>query len=113
MGIEQSYHEGKDAMTDTVLTLIKETPQQDEYGVQRVQKTAREIMAKKASVTRAEFFGGGRAGLNPSMVFHVFHGDYEDETVCEYKGKRYAVYRTFEDGDYIELYCQREGGTNG
>lgn len=101
-------------MTDTVLTLIKEVPQKDENGVFRTQKTERVVMAKKGSVTRSEFFNGGRTGLNPQCVFSVFQGDYDGETICAYEGKSYAIYRTYEpDEDYIELYCQREGGTNG
>ena len=37
------------------------------------------------------------------------------ELVIEYKEKRYAVYRVYhpENVDYIELYCERNGGTNG
>lgn len=102
-------------MRDTTLILIKETPQKDEYGIERTLKTEREVMAKESSVTRSEFFGGGRAGLNPSCMFTVFVGDYEGEEVVGHEGNTYAVYRTYvPDGeDYIELYCQREGGTNG
>jgi hypothetical protein len=50
--------------------------------------------------------------LNPEYVFTVFFADYEDETVCEFHGKRYAIYRTYHDGDQMELYAERKGGTN-
>ncbi len=101
-------------MTDAILTLIKETPVKDNRAVWNVAETSREVMCKKHSVTRNEFFGGGRNGLNPEMMFTVFGGDYEGERKCEFEGKRYAIYRTYEaDSDYIELYVQREGGTNG
>ena len=44
----------------------------------------------------------------------MFAGDYEDESIIEYNGKRYAVYRTFfSKTDTIELYVERKGGTNG
>lgn len=101
-------------MRDSVITLIKETTVKDARSVYQTVETSREVMCKCGSVTRNEFFEGGRNGLNPEMMFTVFVGDYEGERKCEYEGKRYAIYRTYEtDSDYIELYVQREGGTNG
>lgn len=49
------------------------------------------------------------------MSFLVFAGEYSGEALVEYDGKTYAIYRTYRDlnSDYIELYAQREGGTNG
>lgn len=99
---------------DAVLTLIKETPYKDENGVQRVTQTRRDVFCVKKSITRNEFFNAGRNGLNPEMMFKVFHGDYDGERKCEFEGKKLAIYRTYiGDGDYIEIYAQREGGTNG
>lgn len=101
-------------MKDVTIDLIAETQQVDEYGVQKPSETSRQVFARRDSVTRSEFFGGGRNGLNPDMMFLVFVGDYKGERKCAYEGKTYAIYRTFEpDDDYIELYVQREGGTNG
>ena len=100
-------------MRDVTIDLIAETPQVDEYGVQKSSETRRTVFAKRDSVTRNEFFGGGRNGLNPDAMFLVFVGDYKGERKCAYEGKTYAIYRTYEtDDDYIELYVQREGGTN-
>jgi hypothetical protein len=66
------------------------------------------------SITQSEFYEGGRNGLNPEYRFTVFFADYEDETIIEYKGKRYAVYRTYlARNDRLELYVERKGGTNG
>ena len=66
------------------------------------------------SVSRREFYEAGRNGLNPEYMFTVFAGDYNGERVVEYNGARYAVYRTYRTRtDYIEIYAQREGGTNG
>ena len=102
-------------MTDTVIKLITETYTKDDSGVPRKTEAAAEVFAQKKSVTRSEFFGGGRNGLNPECEFDVFKGDYDGQRTIEYEGKRYGVYRTFEpdDSDYIELYAERKGGTNG
>lgn len=97
-----------------VLKLFKTTYVNDKYGVPKPVNEAVEVFCERQSVTRSEFFNAGRNGLNPEYVFTVFKGDYEGETVLEYDGKTYSVYRAYEtDSDYIELYVERKGGTNG
>lgn len=101
-------------MIDAVITLISETTTKDENGVLQATRTPRTVFCQVESVTRSEFFSGGRNGLNPEYVFYVFHGDYSEETIIEYNEHRYGVYRTYiTDGDYIELYAERKGGLNG
>lgn len=96
-----------------VITLINESLQRDNNGVERATRTERDIYAQVDSVTRAEFFEGGRNGLNPEYVFRVFFGDYEDERELSYEGKRYAIYRVYHGrDDTVELYAERKGGTN-
>lgn len=96
-----------------VLTLVSTTHIQDIYGVWRTVTQTRDIFCDVMSVSRDEFFEGGRNGLNPEYRFDVFGPDYEGETVCEYQGLRYAIYRTYQTRtDTLELYVQREGGTN-
>lgn len=100
---------------DSVLTLLQSTKRQNEYGVWEMTTVERDIFCKVDSVTRAEFFEAGRNGLNPQFQFTVFAGDYNGETVCRFEGKQYAIYRTYRDPgtDYLELYAERKGGTNG
>lgn len=99
---------------DCVIKLIAISYEKDAYGVLRPTETEREVFAQVHSVTRQEFFDGGRNGLNPSYEFTMFSGDYEGETIIEYDSSRYSVYRTYlADNDYIELYVERKGGTNG
>lgn len=86
----------------------------DEYGVERKQTTSREVYCQVDSVTRSEFFEGGRNGLNPEYRFRVFEGDYQGESELVYCGKTYSVYRTYcGRNDVLELYVERKGGTNG
>lgn len=102
-------------LMDSILYLVSKTQTQDEYGAWQTTVSKRQVFAKTRSVSRLEFFQGGRSGLNPEMQFTIFAGDYEGETIVEHNGKTYAVYRTYlpEDSDYIELYVERKGGTNG
>lgn len=100
-------------MDDTVL-LVTVGKTQDDYGVERQSTSSREVFCKVSSVTRSEFFGAGRSGLNPELVFTVFRGDYSGEPLIRYHGRDYSIYRTYmTDDDYLELYAQRKGGTNG
>ena len=100
---------------DAVLILVGKTRTQDEYGMWKETPTDRQIFCQVESVTRAEFFDGGRNGLNPEFQFTVFAGDYNGETVCKYEDKQYGIYRTYRvpGTDYMELYAERKGGTNG
>ena len=96
------------------ITLIRETKEQDDFGVWRISETETTVFCQVDSVTRDEFFEGGRNGLNPAYRFTLFYADYNDERTVEYKGKRYGVYRTYHARtDIIELYAERKGGTNG
>lgn len=97
-----------------VIYLISETQTQDAQGVWRKTYNRRKVYCDVRSVTANEFFEGGRNGLNPEFQFTVFAPDYEGERIVEFNGQTYAVYRTYlERTDTLELYVQREGGTNG
>ena len=97
-----------------VITLIKETITIDSSGVERSTQTRLTVFAQVESITRSEFYDAGRSGLNPEFKFTIFAGDYCGETLVEYAGKKYAVYRTYlARNDNLELYVQREGGVNG
>lgn len=94
-----------------VIQLVKTTRAQDDLGVWRSTTTTREVFCKAESVTRAEFFEGGRNGLNPEYKFVVFFGDYEGEQTVVYKGLPYGVYRTYHAStDILELYVERKAG---
>jgi len=96
-----------------VLTLISETTERDDYGVWRSTQSTRKVFCQVNSVTRSEFFEGGRNGLNPEYEFTMFAGDYQDERICEYNGRTYGIYRVYHGrNDTVELYAERKGGLN-
>lgn len=97
-----------------IINLIGTTKTQDDYGVWHEATESRRVFCNVQSVTRNEFFEGGRNGLNPQYVFTVFFADYDGETMVEFEGQTYAVYRTYRRrNDTLELYVERKGGTNG
>lgn len=97
-----------------VIKLIGETKTQDANGVWRTQRTYKQVFANVSSATQMEFFEGGRNGFTPEFRMTMFFGDYSGESILEYNGATYSIYRTFQSGtDTIELYVERKGGTNG
>lgn len=99
-------------VTEDVILLVSIEQTQNAYGVWEKTETTRQVFCKVSSVSQSEFFEAGRNGLNPEWRFVVFGADYGDEETVIYNNKRYGVYRTYRDGDFIELYVERKGGTN-
>jgi len=98
----------------TPIMLLSTTKAQNAYGVWVESPTSRMVFCQVDSVTRAEFFDGGRNGLNPEYRMTMFFGDYNGEKLLSYNGQTYSVYRTYQGkNDTIELYVERKGGTNG
>ena len=93
-----------------ILTLVSASMSQDSIGAWEVTETERTVYCSVESVSREEFFAGGRNGLNPEYRFTIFAGDYADEKTVIYNGMRYGVYRTYHaKTDLIELYVARKG----
>ena len=96
-----------------IVNLYSDSIQYDDCGVAKKTRTAKQVYCNVGSVTRSEFFEAGRQGLNPEYRITMFFGDYNGETVVGYNGKMYSVYRTYQaKTDIIELYVERQGGTN-
>ena len=96
------------------ITLLATARTQNAYGVWVETLTERTVFCQVDSVTRDEFFEGGRNGLNPEFRMTMFCGDYEGEKMLIYNGCTYSVYRTYQGrNDTIELYVERKGGSNG
>lgn len=95
----------------SVIYLIGEAFEQNSIGAQVPTETRRMVFANVTSVSADEWFEGGRNGLNPELRFRMFKYDYHGEEIIEYKGQRYAVYRTYEArNDILELYVERKKG---
>ena len=96
-----------------VITLVSMTKTQDDFGVWRKSPTLKDVFCQVDSVTRNEFFEGGRNGLNPQYRFTLFFGDYDGEQTVIYNGLSYSIYRTYlARTNTIELYVERKGGSN-
>lgn len=98
---------------DDVLILIAQRYAVDDFGVQQlVGEEQHEIFCRVKSINRAEFFQAMKAGFHSEMLFAVSPVDYHGETIAEFHGKRYEIYRCFlQSADSMELYVKEKEGT--
>lgn len=95
----------------TVIYLVGETYEQNDYGVLIPTTTKTQVFADVTSVTSTEWFEGGRNGLNPEYRMRIFAPEYNGEKIIEYNDIQYTIYRTYKArNDILELYVQRKMG---
>ena len=98
----------------STVNLIGQSHARDAIGQDTVQETVSSRICTVLSVSRTEWAAAQQASLSPAAVLHVFFADYNGEKIAEFEGKRYEIYRTYNAGDYTELYLgERVGELNG
>lgn len=95
---------------DNVCYLIHYTETEDSIGQATLTPHKRKVFCRVESVSGSEWFSGGQNGLRPELRLTVFRYDYEDEKTVELDGSLFSVYRTYADGDFLELYLERKVG---
>lgn len=94
-----------------VAYLVSESYTQNVYGVNEKQTEKRRIFCNVTSVNSQEWFEGGRNGLNPQYRFTIYSFEYLGESLIEYRGVTYSIYRTYiVNQDEIELYAEKRQG---
>lgn len=99
-------------MNDCLVNLCKSTIVADEIGNQTETLLKNEVFAELRSITQNEFFAAQTAGLTPEYKFLVTIHDWNGESLLEYDGDIYHIYRTYvrSDSEQIELYTERRVG---
>lgn len=70
--------------------------------------------ANKKAVRQTEFYAAANVGLRPEVVFEVYAHEYDGHEMLKYEDVEYAIMRTYENGDIIELVCTANvGDANG
>ena len=93
------------------LILIAEIP--GAHGIfDQPDEVRRTVYCRERSVGQTEVYQAKAAGLNPELKLILSHYfEYQHEKLCEYKGTRYRILRTYiNEGDEIELTLQRVTG---
>lgn len=100
------------SMFKDVVELIGYTVTLDNLGQEIKTPIRKFAFANKRSVSQSEFFSGGQGGLRPQYQFEIRLSEYSDERELIFDGKTYSIYRTYEKGENIELYCEIRVGDN-
>lgn len=100
-------------ISEGIIYLIKSTYSPNEYGVRIKSESKTKVRASISGTTSSEFYEAGRSGISVSdMVFTIPRRKYHDEIVVEFKGNRYAAFRTYPVAeDLIELHVETKAGT--
>ena len=93
-----------------VANLIAEAIHENEYAQQIGDPERREIFVSVESISRNEFFDAGRNGINPELKFITPSINYNCEGLIEYEGDVFTIYRTYEQGENVEIYAQKKVG---
>lgn len=107
--MRQATQIGVVKMSD-VLTLIALTITTDTYGIEETTDVRKDVFCEVDSISQSEFFAAANTEMNPEYKFTIFFGDYDGQSIVEFHGVRYAIYRTFRSGDNLELYVERKIG---
>ena len=107
--MRQATQIGVVKMSD-VLTLIALTITTDTYGIEETTDVRKDVFCEVDSISQSEFFAAANTEMNPEYKFTIFFGDYDGQSIVEFHGVRYAIYRTFRSGDNMELYVERKIG---
>ena len=92
------------------IKLFSVTKTKDAIGQDVEQETGREVICTVISVKRAEWAAAAQRSLSPAAAVKVFFADYSGEKTAELGGQRFAIYRTFQNGDCVELYLGEKAG---
>ena len=96
-------------MTSTCY-LINRTYTKDDVSNLIPTESKREIICDVRSIRSSEFHEAKRDGLSPEYEVVTAKVNYNGEKILEYNGKKYGIYRTYINGDNIELYCEMKAG---
>jgi len=97
-------------MFKDVIELVSFDIIKDELHQEIEIESNRLVFANKKSASQSEFFNAGQNGFKPQYVFTVRLIDYDEESLLLFNEKRYSIYRTYETGENMELYCELKVG---
>lgn len=97
---------------DVIITLYGDAEYtKDKDGNEIAHESKTEIFGEQKSVYAAEFFNAGKLGIKPSCMVKVYTDEYNGEKYLSVDGgPRLSVYRTYQMGEKIELYCTKRTG---
>ena len=98
---------------DTV-NLIQISVGKDADGFAKNQETIRDgLFVNKKDVRSSEFYQAAAQGIRLETMFVMRSMDYEGEKILSHEGNKYAIERTYDRGEMVELVCQSRDDNHG
>lgn len=94
-----------------LIMLLSTVYTEDEVGNDIETKTEKQVFCQISSCSQNEFFQAAQSGMRAEYKVKVWKCDYENEPTAKINDVEYSIYRTFETGDFIELYLNKKVGT--
>ena len=95
-------------MDSAEIILVSKTYASDSIGNQIEQRAEKKVFAQIGSITQKEFSAAGQMGLKTELKAVVWKFEYSGEDAVILNDTEYAIYRTYVNGDKIELYLTKE-----
>ena len=97
---------------DVQVTLYGDTSYtKDADGNEKATEQSITVFGTQESVFAAEFFNAGKLGIKPSCMVKIYSDEYNGEKYCSVDGgDRMSIYRTYDIGEKVELYCTERTG---
>ena len=93
------------------IQLVSEAYNKDEYGIDKVTKSNKEIFARVMEISAKEFFNAGNANIKPAFKFVIWADEYNGAKIIKYGTTEYSVYRTYRTlENSLELYVEQKEG---
>lgn len=89
-----------------VIELITLSYDSDDVGNQIAVPKFRKVYCNQLAIGSNEFHSAGQNGLKADKGFKMHAFEYHEESRLRYNEKYYRIYRTGENGDKVNLYCQ-------
>lgn len=99
-------------MFKDVISLIEVEKEKNSSGGFTSKVTSEKtVLAEGKSTRQSEFYQAMQVDLRVIKTFVIYSLDYNEERVIKSQDdKYYTVVRTYENGEFIELSCQRRLG---
>lgn len=95
---------------DSIVNLVAINTTKNAFGEDIDTEELTPVLVSLQDVGRNEFFRAAELALAPQFVARTAAINYSGQRILEHSGQRFAVYRTYLDGDYVELYCEKKAG---
>ena len=99
-------------MDETIVLIGKGKHCTDENGNEKSKSRKTGVYGTIKSVSQREFAAASQMGLKPELVIEIWSFEYNGEEEVKLRDKLYAIYRTYQKGDRLELYLTQRSGVN-